>query len=346
MRSKRQITTVSVHVGGEPSEIIIGGVLPPPGRTMFDRMQHMAKHQDHIRRFLMLEPRGSVTHCINLVTPSTHPDCAAGVIIMEPTEYVPMSGSNTIATVTVLLETGMIEMIEPVTRFNLDTAAGPIRIEAHCKDGECLKVELTNVPCFPIALDVPIEVEGFGTVMTDIAYGGMIYAIADAVSLGFSLEPREGRELSEAGEKLRRAAREQFPCRHPENPEIRDVTIVSLVQPFQGVGQASRNAVIVSPGRLDRSPTGTAMSARMAVLHARGQMKVGDMFVNQSVIRSSFEGRITAETTVAGRPAIIPSIAGRAWITGTHNYFLDPSDPYPEGYLLSDTWGVTGKAEQ
>jgi trans-L-3-hydroxyproline dehydratase len=346
MRSKRQITTVGVHVGGEPSQIIIGGVLPPKGKTMFERMQNMERDHDEIRRFLMLEPRGNVAISVNLVTPPLREDCAAGMIIMESTEYVPMSGSNTIATVTALLETGIIPMVEPETRFVLDTPAGPVTIVAQCQDGACISVELINVPCFPIALDVSLEVKGLGTVTVDVSYGGMIYAIADSSKLGFSLEPAEARDLSLVGEKIRFAAREQFPCRHPENASIENVTIVQIAQPFHGVGTASRAAVVVSPGRLDRSPTGTAMSARLAVLHARGQMKVGESYVNQSVIRSSFSGRIVEEVTVAGKPAIRPAISGRGWIMGTNQYFLDPTDPFPEGYVMSDTWGVSGITKQ
>lgn len=346
MRSRRQITTVGVHVGGEPSQVIIGGVLPPKGNTMFDRMVNMQRDSDHIRRFLMLEPRGHVILCVNLITPPTREDCSAGLIVMESTEYVPMSGSNTIATVTAMLETGMITMEEPQTRFGLDTPAGVVDIVAHCQDGACVGVELTNVPSMALGLDVPLEVPGFGTVTVDVAYGGMIYAIADAAQLGFSLEPSEARDIAIAGEDIRIAAQQQFPCQHPEKPDIKNVTIVQIVEPFKGPGTTSRSGVVVSPGRLDRSPTGTGMSARMAALHARGLMKAGDTYTNQSVIGSSFLGKIAEEVTVAGKPAIRPAVTGRGWVTGTHNYFLDPTDPFPEGYLLNDTWGITGIAEQ
>lgn len=346
MRSKRQITTVGVNVGGEPSQVIIGGVLPPKGKSMYERMVNMQKDSDHIRRFLMLEPRGSVILCVNLITPPIREECAAGVIVMESTEYVPMSGSNTIATVTVLLETGIIQMEEPDTRFVLDTPAGPVDIVAHCKDGACIGVELKNVPSMVLGLDVPLEVPGFGTVTVDVAYGGMIYAIADCTKLGFSLEPSEAKDIAVAGEKIRIAAREQFHCSHPENPGIENVSIVQIVQPFLGADSVSRSGVVVSPGRLDRSPTGTAMSARMAVLHARGQMKVGDSYTNQSVIRSSFVGKIVEEVVVAGKPAIRPAVTGRGWLMGMNHYFLDPTDPFPEGYLMNDTWGVSGIVEQ
>jgi proline racemase len=166
----------------------------------------------------------------------------------------------------------------------------------------------------------------------------MWYAIADARELGFALEPSEARELSAAGESIRAAARDQLPCAHPENPDIAGVSIVEIAEPWQGVEAVTKNAVVVSPGRLDRSATGTGLSARMAVLHARGLMRVGDAMTHASVIGSTFDGRIVAETSVRGRPAIVPAIRGSAWITGITQVLLDPSDPFPEGYVVADTW--------
>ena len=209
---------------------------------------------------------------------------------------------------------------------------------ARCKDGKCESVELTNVPCFAEHLDAPLEVEGLGTLTVDVAFGGMWYAIADARALGFALEPSEARELSRVGELIRVAAREQLPCVHPENPEIAGVSIVQIAEPWRGVGSVTKNAVVVAPGRLDRSATGTGLSARMAVLHARGAMRVGDAMTHASVLGSTFDGRIVCETTVGGRPAIVPAIRGSAWITGITQVMLDPTDPFPEGYLLTDTW--------
>jgi trans-L-3-hydroxyproline dehydratase len=251
-----------------------------------------------------------------------------------------MSGSNTICTATVLLETGMVEMREPETLLRLEAPGGVVEVRAACRDGRCESVEFHNVACFADRLDAALEVEGIGTITVDVAYGGMWYAIADAAALGFAIEPSEARDLSVAGERIRAAARDQLPCSHPQNPAIAGVSIVQIAQPWQGVGQVSRNAVVVSPGRLDRSATGTGLSARMAVLHARGLMSAGDAMTHASAIGSTFEGRIVAETVVADRPAIIPAIRGSAWITGISQLLVDPSDPFPEGYQLSDTWGV------
>jgi trans-L-3-hydroxyproline dehydratase len=277
----------------------------------------------------------------NLIVPPTRVDCDAGFIVMEPTEYPAMSGSNTICVATVLLETGMVELREPETTLRLEAPAGVIEVTARCADGKCVSVELTNVPSFADRLDAPLEVEGLGTLSVDVAFGGMWYAIADARALGFELEPHEARELCEAGERIRVAAREQLPCVHPENPEIAGVSIVQLAEPWQGVGSVSRNAVVVAPGRLDRSATGTGLSARMAALYARGALRPGDAMTHASVLGTTFEGRVVEETAVAARPAIVPAIRGSAWITGVTQVLVDPSDPFPEGYLLPDTWPGT-----
>jgi trans-L-3-hydroxyproline dehydratase len=346
MRSRRMVTVVGCHAGGEIGNVVVGGVLPPAGDTVFEQMQALRDEGDWLRRMLLREPRGSVAFHANLIVPPTRPDCDAGFIIMEPTEYPAMSGSNTICTATVLLETGMIEMREPETVVRLEAPGGVVEVRAACRDGRCESVELTNVPCFADRLDAPLEVEGHGTLTVDVSFGGMWYAIADARALGFAIEPSEARELSLVGERIRAAAREQLPCVHPENPEIAGVSIVQIAEPWQGVGKMTKNAVVVAPGRLDRSATGTGLSARMAALHARGLMAVGEAMTHASAIGSTFDGRIVAETRVGDRAAIVPAIRGSAWITGISQLFVDPDDPFPEGYLLQDTWGVTGQDTQ
>jgi trans-L-3-hydroxyproline dehydratase len=342
MRARRSITVVGCHAGGEIGNVIVGGVLPPAGSTVFEQMQTLRDEGDGLRRLLLREPRGSVACHANLVVPATRDDCDAGFIIMEPTEYPAMSGSNTICTVTVLLETGMVELQEPETTVRLEAPGGVVEARAACHDGRCESVEFTNVPCFAEHLDARLEVEGLGALKVDVAYGGMWYAIADAKALGFAIEPAEARELSLAGERIRAAAREQLTCSHPEHPDIAGVSIVQIAEPWQGIGRVTKNAVVVAPGRLDRSATGTGLSARMAVLHARGLMKVGDSMTHASAIGSTFDGRIVEETRVGDRDAIVPAIRGSAWITGIWQVLVDPTDPYPEGYLLSDTWGVSG----
>jgi len=337
MRARRTITVVGCHAGGEVGNVVVGGVLPPPGDSVFEQMQMLAR-DDTLRRLLLREPRGSVAVHANLIVPPTRVDCDAGFIIMEPTEYPAMSGSNTMCVATVLLETGIVAMHEPETRLRLEAPAGVVEVTAQCVAGRCESVELVNVPCFADRLDAPLEVEGLGTLTVDIAFGGMWYAIVDAHALGFALEPSEARDLALAGERIRVAARAQLPCVHPENSEIAGVSIVELAGPWQGVGRTSTNAVVVSPGRLDRSATGTGLSARMAALHARGQLRVGETMTHASVIGTTFDGRIVCEASVGDRAAIVPAIRGSAWITGITQVLLDPTDPFPEGYLLSDTW--------
>jgi len=337
MRAGRAITVVGCHAGGEVGNVVVGGVLPPPGATVFEQMQALAR-DDSLRRLLLREPRGSVAVHANLVVPPTRDDCDAGFIVMEPTEYPAMSGSNTICVATVLLETGMVELREPETTLRLEAPAGVVEVTARCVGGKCESVELTNVPSFVGDLDAALDVEGIGSLAVDVAFGGMWYAIADAAALGFALEPEEARELCEVGERIRAAAREQLQCVHPENPEIAGVSIVQLAGPWQGTGATSRNAVVVAPGRLDRSATGTGLSARMAALHARGELLVGEGMTHASVLGTTFDGRIVAETTVGDRAAIVPAIRGSAWITGITQVLVDPTDPFPQGYLLPDTW--------
>jgi trans-L-3-hydroxyproline dehydratase len=336
------ITVVGCHAEGEVGDCITGGILPPPGETMMEKKLAFERDFDHIRRLLICEPRGSVARHVNLIVPSTRRDCVAGAIIMEPTEYPPMSGSNTICIATVLLETGLVPMSEPETRLRLDMPGGPVDVVAKCINGKCISVTLENVPAFVFKLDAPLQIEGYGTIAIDIAYGGMIFAICNARELGFAIAPSEARDLAALGEKIRVAARAQHPVVHPELPGIRDVSIVEFAMPFEGPGTTCRNTCIVSPGRSDRSPTGTGTSARMAVLHARGLLRVGEGLTHESIIGSQFHGRIVGETMVGERAAVRTTIQGRAWITGLHHYFVDRTDPWPTGYVVADTWGMSG----
>ena len=340
MRWTRTLTVVGVHAKGEMGKVVIGGVVDVPGRTMFDKMRHLARHDDGLRKFLLYEPRGAAVHSANVVLPSRHPKAALGFVIMESTEYPPMSGSNTICTVTAILETGLLPMREPVTELTLEAPAGLIHVTCRCRDGKVLQVKFRNVPSFVQRLDAPLEVPGAGTIPADVAYGGMHYALVDAARLGFRLVPDEARDICALGEKIRTAAREQLRIVHPENPAIRDVTIVEFTGPLRRRGRTltARNTVVVSPGRLDRSPCGTGTSARLAVLHARKQIRTGQPFDHESIIGSHFLAEIVATTRVGRRPAIVPTVAGRGYVTSIGQYGLDPDDPFPEGYTLSDTW--------
>ncbi|WP_044871380.1 proline racemase family protein [Pseudomonas sp. LFM046] len=340
MNFKRMINVVGVHAAGERNDVITGGVLDVPGNTIFDKMKYLETQADDIRKMLLQEPRGSVTQCVNLVLPSSNPEADAGFVIMESEFYPPMSGTNTICTVTALLETGMIPMQEPVTRLTLEAPGGLVRVEAQCKDGKCVSVKFSNVPCFVFALDKFIEVPGLGTLKVDVSYGGMIYVLADAQALGFSISPDEAADLVSVGENIKAAAAEQVPAVHPENPEIHTINQTLFAGPVRDdpEGKRSRNGVIVSPGRLDRSPCGTGTSARLAVMHARGQIKPGERLIHESIIGTEFIGEIAETLTIGDRQGIRPNITGSAWITGFHQYVLDRTDPFPTGFTLSDTW--------
>jgi proline racemase len=324
MEPRRTITVVGCHAGGEVGNVVVAGVEPPPGATVAEQRAALAR-DDRLRRFLLREPRGSVATHANLLVPATRPDCAYGYVIMEPTEYPDMSGSNTISVATVLLETGLVAMEEPETVVRLEAPGGAVEVRAACSAGRVESVEVTNVRSFAERLDAQLDVPGLGTLTVDVAYGGMWYAIADAAALGFALEPHEARDLCVAGEAIRVAAKEQLDAR---------VSIVQIAEPWQGVGAVSKNAVVIAPGRLDRSATGTGLSARMATLHARGLMRVGDAMTHASPIGSAFDGRIVAEAD----GGIVPAIRGSGFVTGRFELYVDERDPFPEGYLLSDTW--------
>lgn len=337
-----------MHAEGELNEVITGGVLDVPGTTMFEKKSYLETEGDHLRQFLLYEPRGKVSQCVNLVLPSANPSADAGFIIMESASYPPMSGTNTICTATVLLETGMLPMQEPITRFTLEAPGGLIAIEAACREGKCQRITFKNVPAFVFHLDRIIEVAGIGSITVDVSYGGMIYVVVDAVALGFNIEPSEARELATLGERIKAAAAEQLPVVHPENNAIHTINQTLFTAPLiRAAGRiTARNCVVVSPGRLDRSPCGTGTSARLAVMHARGLIQKGERFVHESIIGTQFTGRIVDTTTVGRSTGIITTIAGSAWITAFHQYVLDPTDPFPTGYRLSDTWPNERKKEE
>lgn len=342
MRFSRSLQVVGVHAEGEVGNVIVGGVGQVPGATMLDKRNHLARERDWIRTLILGEPRGQVARNANIILASNHPDADAGYVIMESIEYPVMSGSNTICVATVLLETGMLEAVEPVTRLTLESPAGLIPVECQVRDGKVTSVRFTNQPAFVHHLDAPVEVEGIGTVTVDVAWGGMAYVLLDARALGFRITPDEARDICATGERVKIAAAEQLTAVHPVNPDFPGITICALTLPPERIDGVltAKNTVVVSPGRCDRSPCGTGTSARMALMHARGELAVGEPFVHTSIIDSRFECRIESTTTVGGVPAVVPSIAGQAWITDLTTLVLDPSDPYQNGYRLTDTWPV------
>jgi proline racemase len=341
MRSTTSIQIIGCHAEGEVGDVIIGGVAPPPGATLWEQSRWIAADQT-LRNFVLNEPRGGVFRHVNLLVPPKDPRAAFGWIIMEPVHTPPMSGSNAICVATVLLDTGLVPMTEPQTSFLLEAPGGLISITATCEGGKAKAIRVTNLPSFAQALGVPLEIPGHGTVNVDTAFGGDSFVLVDAASLGFALTPDEARDLAGMGMKLTRAATEQLGFSHPTNPDWAHISFCQFTAPItmeNGV-KTGRNTVAIEPGKLDRSPTGTGCSARMAVMHARGEMAVGEAFTGLSILGSRFDCRIEQATTLNGTPAIIPSIQGRGWITDSRQLLLDPDDPWPQGYRLGDTWPV------
>jgi proline racemase len=316
-----------------PTRVVTGGVEPIPGATMLDRKLHFEAHADDLRLLLMREPRGHGAMSGAILQPPARDDADAGVVFIEVSGCLPMCGHGTIGVATVLVEEGMVAVAEPETVVRLDVPAGLVEARVAVRDGRARGVTLRNVPSFASALDAAVDVPGLGTVAYDMAYGGNFYAIVDATSVGLEVEPARAGELIARGADVMAAINAAAPPVHPEDERIAGCRHVIFTAPG-GDGADARGATSIHPGWLDRSPCGTGTSARLAQLHARGALSVGEPFVHESVIGSRFTGRIVAETEVAGRPAIVPEITGRAWITGRAEYVLDPEDPFPVGFSL------------
>jgi proline racemase len=339
MVSLRRIEIVGCHAEGEVGDVIVKGVDPPPGNTVWEQARWIEK-DGTLRNFVLNEPRGGVFRHVNLLVSPKNPEADMGFIIMEPEDTPPMSGSNAICVATVILETGIVPMHERMTRLVLEAPGGLVQVSAQCRDGKVKRVTFRNVASFADRLNASIEVTGLGTLTVDTAYGGDTFAIVDAAAAGFELRPDEARELAETGVRITAAATEQLGFTHPELPQLKHISFCQFTQPIveKSRQKIGRNAVVIRPGKIDRSPTGTGVSARLAVLHARGEAKVGDTLLARSLIDSEFLGRIESETTVGGRKAIRPTVSGRAWITDRRELTLDPEDPWPAGYRLADTW--------
>jgi proline racemase len=333
MRSRRVFHAVDSHTEGMPTRVIVGGVGKIPGDTMFDRRRYFMAHLDGIRKTLMYEPRGHAAMSGAILQPPARPDADWGVVYIEVSGCLPMCGHGTIGVATVLVETGMVEVTEPVTRVRLDTPAGLVVAEVSVTDGAATSVSITNVPAFTLGLDQAVEVPGYGQVSYDMAYGGNFYAILPLARVGIGFDRRHKEAILTAGLQVMAAINEANEPVHPENPEIRGCHHVQFLAP-DASARHSRHAMAIYPGWFDRSPCGTGTSARLAQLHTRGEIKAGDDFINESFIGSRFTGTIIEETTAGGLPAVVPKITGRAWVTGTAQYMIDPADPFPEGFQL------------
>ena len=333
MRAARVLHAVDSHTEGMPTRVVTGGVGVLPGDTMFERRQWFLENSDDLRKLLMNEPRGHAAMSGAILQPPTRPDADFGVLYIEVTGCLPMCGHGTMGVATVLVETGMVEVREPVTVVRLDTPAGLVVAEVQVRDGKAERVTITNVPAFAYALDQTVQVDGLGDVTYDMGYGGNFYAILPIEQLGLPFDRKAGAQILDAGLRVMDAINAQARPVHPENPGIDVCHHVQLVAPGLD-GADARNAMVIHPGWFDRSPCGTGTCARMAVLHARGELGLEQDFVNESFIGSRFTGRLLSETTVADRKAVVPTVSGRAWITAMGQYLLDPSDPFPTGFQL------------
>ena len=341
MNSSKLIHIVSCHAEGEVGNVIVGGIAAPKGDSLWQKARWIDQDQK-LRQFVLNEPRGGVFKHVNLLVPAQNPKAQQGFIVMEPEHTPPMSGSNSICVSTVLLDTGLIEMKEPITEFILEAPGGLVPVKAYCEDGKAKSIEINNVASFADQLGVFVEVEGLGTLKVDTAYGGDSFVVINAHDLGFEIKPDEAKDISDVGSKITAAANQQLNFTHPTNSEWSHISFCQIALPIfeeEGV-KISKNTVVIDPGKLDRSPCGTGCSARMAILYAKGELRKGDRIIGRSILDSRFDCSIVDETMVGHKKAIIPSIRGRAWITGTHQLMLDPEDPWPEGYRLSDTWPI------
>jgi len=340
VRWVKNFTVVGCHACGEVGNVVTGGIVDVPGNTMFEKKEYLEAELDQIRGLLLNEPRGAPYVNANIILPACDETADLGYVIVESSEYPPMSGSNTMCVATVALETGILEMHEPLTKLRLEAPGGLIEVDCTCEDGKVTQVEFTNLPGFAIHLDTEVEVEGLGTVVVDTSYGGMTFAHVDAATLGFGLTPDEAHDICAVGRRIKIAINEQLEVVHPENAKIRDVSNVLFEGPLERVDGRidSRNGAVVLHGRLDRSPCGTGTTGRLAVLWAKGKIEPGEHFRNISITGTYFDSRIVDTTTVGEYDAIIAKIAGQAWITSIGQYGLDPTDPYPSGHRVSDVW--------
>jgi proline racemase len=337
VRFERSLEILLVHAQGEIGNVIVGGAPEIPGDTILAKMNWINEVDDSLRRFVCFEPRANVAMTVNLLLPPCRPDADAGFIVLQPDRAHPMSGSNCICVVTALLETGRVPMVEPETVVRLDTAAGLVTVRARCEGGRCLSVSLDNVPAFALRLDAPVVTPRWGTIRADIAFGGVFYAQIDVEEVGLRIAPEHARELAEAGIEIKALLAEQVEVAHPGIPSLKEIAYV-MFREAQADGSL-RTCTTLKPGRVDRSPCGTGSSANLAVMQARGRLRLGEGRVSRSIIDGTFLAEAVGETTVGPYPAVLPRITGSAWVFGRQELRVSPEDPFAAGFALSDTWG-------
>lgn len=334
VKNRLAVTCIETHTEGEPTRTILSGFPKIPGDTMEKKMLYMMEHQDWLRKAICFEPRGNDVMSGTIVTEPCDPRADFGVLYYEVGNWMPMCGHDTIGVSTALIESGLVKAEEPYTYVNLDTPSGLVQVKIEVKDGVALSVTFKNAPAFVMNRDVKVQVPGYGEIELDIAYGGNVFAIVPASAMGLSLEMENAKEIVEKGNYLKKFINEQVEVKHPYLEIMNQVTHVEFYQPGdEGIADV-KNAVVIPPAAIDRSPCGTGTSAKMALLHAEGKLAMGQPFVHESLIGSLFHCKIVEETEVGGIPAIVPEISGRAFVMGLSTLLFDPRDPFPEGFLL------------
>ncbi len=353
MRPKRLISVVDVHAEGEGGRVLLNAFPLVKGATMAERLEYAKAHLDGLRKLVLREPRGYPALCANIIVPPASPGADIGLIVLEQGGFRPMSGSNTICTVTALLETQTLPATEPVTNVVLDTAVGLVNVRADVEAGKVTRVYVDNVPSFVAHRDAQIDVPTIGRIRVDVAFGGQFFVLVDAAELGLAIDRSHAKALTRIGALIRKAAQQQLPVQHPTNPGIDQITLVMITAGSDTPGISARNAVVCETGdvdfddpdtwtgALDRSPCGTGTCARMALLHARGELPLEQDFVHQGILGTTFTGRLLGETQVGPYSAVLPQISGRGWVTAICSLVLDDSDPFQEGFTLGDIWGNT-----
>lgn len=334
MRFSRLFSTIDTHTAGEPTRNIIGGMPVIPGKTMSEKMLYMRDNLDWIRKMLMFEPRGNNVMSGAVLMPPCNPEATLGVIYIEVGGYLPMCGHDTIGFATAMVENGMVPVHEPTTEFAIDTPAGLVKVQVAVEDTVAKSVTFKNIPSFLYAADEVIDLPGFGAIKLDIAYGGNFYAIVEAAAVGLTILPENEMEIIRTGNLIKDTVNAQIKVIHPEKPFIDKVTHVEFYGPPTHPEAHVKNAVVIPPGSIDRSPCGTGTSAKVAALYAKGQLKMGEDFIHESIIGTIFKARVIEEATVGLLPAIVPEVTGSAYVTGIHQFVLDPDDPIKEGFLL------------
>lgn len=333
MKVKKIFETIDTHTGGNPTRTVISGLPKLKGNTMAEKMLHMKNEYDWIRKLLMFEPRGHDVMSGALLVEPCDPEADLGVIYIETGGYLPMCGHDTIGFCTAVIETGIVEAIEPITKLKLDTPAGLVSVSILVEDGKAKEVTFCNIPSF-LYKSIEMDVPEVGTIKCDIAYGGNFYAITDARKLGLDLVPANASNIIETAVKIRDEINAKIEVVHPTSPFISGLTHVEFFTDPTSEEANLKNTVVVPPGGIDRSPCGTGTSAKLATMFAKGEIKEGEKFVHESIVGSLFKSKIIGTTSVDEYTAVIPEITGSAWITGLNKFFWNPEDKIGEGFLL------------